>query len=243
MERTVCVIESILVRLDSSFRARVLRPHTIPASLDYKDGVLSYTGKESQWATSLFLPPCRNETVTLRFYYSSAHSLGQLIIGFAESSASLRRLFSLLPLQLHSHTWEAISRVGATKRRDKCSGNVLFTIRFHCSQCSGGVLTLNPASPITVQFTARTHEMRLLVGEESICVFDTLPNEWLPAVSLFYPGDTLRIERILNEGKPNRTHFQPIPYRGELTEGAVSIATVLLQQLTLHLPQYTDTLV
>lgn len=50
------------LRLDSSFRARVLRSHTIPASLDYRDGVLSYTGKESQWVTSLFVPPCRNET-------------------------------------------------------------------------------------------------------------------------------------------------------------------------------------
>lgn len=89
------------LRLDSSFRARVLRSHTIPATLDYRDGVLSYTGKESQWVTSLFVPPCRNETVTLRFYYSSTHSAGQLIIGFAESSASRCTLFSFLLLQRH----------------------------------------------------------------------------------------------------------------------------------------------
>lgn len=118
-----------------------------------------------------------------------------------------------------------------------------FPIRLHCSQCSGGVLTLNPASPITVQFTAPAHEMRLLVGDESICVFDSLPLDWLPAVSLFYPGDTLRIERILDEKMPRRTHYHPIPYRGELTEGAVSIASVILQQLIVHLPQYTDALV
>ena len=85
--------------------------------------------------------------------------------------------------------------------------------------------------------------MRLLVGEESICVFDSLPNDWLPAVSLFYPGDTLRIERILEDAKPNPSHFQPVPYQGELTEGAVSVAALILQQLTFHLPQYTDALV
>lgn len=80
------------IRLDPSFRSRTLRPHTVPASLSYENGVLSFAGKQSQWATSLFLPPCRDETVTLRFDYSSSHSVGQLILGFVESNASRCRV-------------------------------------------------------------------------------------------------------------------------------------------------------
>mgnify|MGYP000109008733 CR=1 FL=1 len=74
--------------------------------------------------------------------------------------------------------------------------------------------------------------MTLILGKQQITIFDSLPESWRPAVSLFTPGDTLHIQYSIEQNEtPTVISSEPIEYEKEVSEGCVKMTIQSLQEL------------
>lgn len=71
---------------------------------------------------------------------------------------------------------------------------IILISRLHSNHCEGGVIVTTWQEPLQIRFDLLRHEMRMIGKEEQIVLFDHLPEEWLPAISLFSNDDSIRIE-------------------------------------------------
>lgn len=66
--------------------------------------------------------------------------------------------------------------------------------RFHGNFCTSDVVRC--ASSFLLSFDNALHQMSIQFNEDSVVVFDALPEKWVPAVALWRPGDTVQVKLL-----------------------------------------------